>query len=564
MSVPIFNRGNRAWRFYRVSRLLFTTIWIMYRERRRVLKARQRGDREVKPNIEALRRVMVSFRLTALALGGLLIKLGQFLSARADLLPQVALAELVLLQDEVTAVPFRQIVNSLEREFGKPITEVYSYVEQKPTAAASLGQVHRAKLPSGEDVAVKIQRPQIYRLIKADLSALRFVIWVITKIKRDADKFIDLKALYREFSRTVYEELDYVAEGRNAERFARLFAEDANVKVPKIYWDYTKRRVLTLEWIDGIKISNYPAIEEAGFNRKQIAERTISSYFKQLFEAGFFHADPHPGNLFVQPGPSGPIIAFVDFGMMGTISRPLKRGLQKCFLAVASKDARGLIDGMNDLGFIGPGADLTALEKAADLMLGQFYGRSMAEARAVDPEDIFGEVDELLYNQPFRLPYQFVFFGRMLGILSGLATGLSPDFNFTEVALPYARSFLASNGNGSTAAGIGAALGLSREDLLPLVRSMIALPRQTEQVLSRLERGDLRLAVDLSPISHDIQRVERSVNRLSYLVLFVFSFTGGVVLEALHQPAPGWACLGFAALSGLVLLLRRSPSSAER
>ena len=141
MSVPIFNRGNRAWRFYRVSRLLFTTIWIMYRERRRVLKARQRGDREVKPNVEALRRVMVSFRLTALALGGLLIKLGQFLSARADLLPQVALNELTLLQDEVTAVPFRYIASAIEREFGRPLTEVYAYVEQKPTAAASLVKI---------------------------------------------------------------------------------------------------------------------------------------------------------------------------------------------------------------------------------------------------------------------------------------------------------------------------------------------------------------------------------------------------------------------------------------
>lgn len=560
MSVPIFNRGNRAWRFYRVSRLLFTTIWIMYRERRRVLKARQRGDREVKPNVEALRRVMVSFRLTALALGGLLIKLGQFLSARADLLPQVALNELTLLQDEVTAVPFRSIASAIEHEFGRPLTEVYAYVEQKPTAAASLGQVHRAKLPGGEDVAVKIQRPQIYRLVKADLGALRFVIWVITKIKRDADKFIDLKALYREFSRTVYEELDYVAEGRNAERFARLFAEDPTVKVPKIYWDYTKRRVLTLEWIDGIKISNYPAIEAAGLHRKQVADRTITAYFKQIFEAGFFHADPHPGNLFVQPGSNGPVIAFVDFGMMGTISRTLKAGLRKCFLAVASKDARELIEGMDELGFIGPGADMTALEKAADLMLGQFYNRTMAEAQAIDPSDVFAEVDELLYNQPFRLPYQFIFFGRMLGMLSGLATGLSPEFNFTEVATPYARNFLASNGN--VAEGIGAALGLSRENLIPLARSLIGLPRQAEQVLSRLERGDLRVAIDVSPLRQDLQRLEHSVNRLGYLVIFFFSLSGGVTLEIVHQPAPGWVCIGLAVLAGIATLWRRKPASA--
>lgn len=554
----MFNRANRAWRFYRVSRLLFTMIWIMYRERRRVLKARQRGDRETRPNTEALRRVAVTFRETALALGGLLIKLGQFLSARADLLPQVALNELVLLQDEVTAVPFRYVADAIERQFGRPLNELYAYVEQKPTAAASLGQVHRAKLPGGEDVALKVQRPMIYRLVRADLSALKFVIWVITRIKRDTNKFIDLWALYREFSRTVYEELDYVAEGRNAERFARLFADDPTVKVPKIYWDYTKRQVLTLEWIDGIKISNYPAIEAAGLNRKQIADRTISTYFKQILEEGFFHADPHPGNLFVQPGPNGPVIAFVDFGMMGTVSRSLKRGVRKCFLAVAGKDARGLIEGLDELGFIGPGADMTALEKAADLMLGQFYGRTMAEAQAVDPGEVFSEVDELLYNQPFRLPYQFIFFGRMMGILVGLATGLAPDFNFTEVALPYARSFMTSNNGAGAASGIGGLLGVGREDILPLVRSIVNLPRQTEQVMSRIERGELHLAVDLEPLQGAIRRVERSVNRLSYMVMFVFSLTGGVVLEVANHPAPGWVCLGLAAVSGLAALLRRN------
>ncbi len=558
MRVPVFNRANRAWRFYRVSRLLFTMIWIMYRERRRVLRARQSGDHEARPNIEALRKVAVSFRETALALGGLLIKLGQFLSARADLLPQVALNELTLLQDEVTAAPFRYVATAIEHEFGRPLSELYSYVEEKPTAAASLGQVHRAKLLSGEDVAVKVQRPLIYRLVRADLGALRFVIWVITHIYRNANKFIDLNALYREFSRTVYEELDYVAEGRSAERFARMFADDPTVKAPKIYWDYTKRRVLTLEWIEGIKISNYPAIEAAGLNRKQIADRTIRSYFKQILEEGFFHADPHPGNLFVQPGPNGPIIAFVDFGMMGTVSRSLKRGLRKCFFAVAGRDARGLIEGMDELGFIGPGADMGALEKAADLMIGQFYGRSMAEARAVEPGEVFDEIDELLYNQPFRLPYQFIFFGRMMGILVGLAMGLSPEFNFTEVALPYARAFMTNNnGSSSAASGIGGLLGISTEDILPLMRSLVSLPRQTEQVMSRLERGELRMTVNMEPVEGSLRRVERSVNRLNYLVMFVFSLTGGVVLESLHQPAPGWVCLGLAVLTGLVALVRR-------
>jgi predicted unusual protein kinase regulating ubiquinone biosynthesis (AarF/ABC1/UbiB family) len=556
--VPFFNQSNRAWRFYRVSRLLFSTIWVMYRERRRVLKARKEGNREVRPNVEVLRRVAIRFRETALAMGGLLIKLGQFLSARADLLPQAALEELVRLQDEVTPVPFRQIAASIERAFGRPINEVYAYVEEKPTAAASLGQVHRGKLPGGEDVAIKIQRPNVHQLVRADLSALRFVIWVITRLKRNTSQFIDLWALYKEFSRTVYEELDYVAEGRNAERFARAFADDPTVKAPKIYWDFATRRVLTMEWIDGMKISNYQAIEDAGLNRKQVAERVVSTYFKQILEEGFFHADPHPGNLFVQAHPTGPITVFVDFGMMGTISSSLKRGLRKAFLSVAGKDARGLIESLDELGFIGPGADLSSLEKAADLMLGQFYGRTMGQALEVDPGDVFSEVDELLYNQPFRLPYQFIFFGRMMGMLSGLATGLSKDFNFTEVALPYAQAFMTSNGTG----GVSGVLGLIREEALPLLRSMVSLPKVAEQLLARADRGDLRLQVNLDPLRSDLRQVERSVNRLGYTLMFVFSLAGGVVLEVAHQPAPGWFCLGLAGLSGIAVVWRRRATSA--
>ncbi|HEY7125208.1 MAG TPA: AarF/ABC1/UbiB kinase family protein [Ktedonobacterales bacterium] len=560
MRVPFFNRSNRAWRFYRVSRLLFSTIWVMYRERRRVLKARKEGNREVRPNVEVLRRVAIRFRETALAMGGLLIKLGQFLSARADLLPQAALDELVRLQDEVTAVPFRQIATSLEQAFGRPINEVYAYVEEKPTAAASLGQVHRGKLATGEDIAIKIQRPNVHRLVRADLSALRFVIWVITHIKRNTNEFIDLKALYKEFSRTVYEELDYVAEGRNAERFARAFANNPAVKAPKIYWDFSTRRVLTMEWMDGIKISNYQEIVDAGVTRKQVAERVVGTYFKQILEEGFFHADPHPGNLFVQAGPAGPTIVFVDFGMMGTITSSLKRGLRKAFLSVASKDARGLIESLDDLGFIGPGADLSVLEKAADLMLGQFYGRTMGQAMAVDPDDVFSEVDELLYNQPFRLPYQFIFFGRTLGILSGLATGLSKDFNFTEVALPYAQAFMTSNGNGAT--GVSGVLGVLREEALPLLRSLVSLPKVAEQLLARADRGELRLQVNLDPLRSDLRQVERSVNRLGYTLMFIFSLAGGVVLEVAHQPVPGWFCLGLAGIAGIAAVWRRRTTSA--
>src|SRR5438876_9277884 len=255
--VPRINRFSQIIRFLRVSRLLLWTIWVIYNERRRVVRARERGNYEVRPNIEVLIKVLVAFRQTAIKLGVLMIKLGQFLSSRADLLPEQALTVLSSLQDEVPPEPFEHVVSVLETELGKPVEQVFSVLERKCTAAASLGQVHKAILAStGEEVAVKVQRPNIDQLVSMDLSTLKFVIWVINRFV-DTSEFVDLMAIYREFKRTVYEEMDYVTETANAKRFKEMFKDDPSIYIPRVYEDYTTRRVLVLEWIDGIKINDY-------------------------------------------------------------------------------------------------------------------------------------------------------------------------------------------------------------------------------------------------------------------------------------------------------------------
>src|SRR5215469_12162196 len=232
------------WRAWSVFRLLIWTIWVIYRERRRVIRARERGDYNVQPNIEVLIKVLTAFRQTAIKLGVLMIKLGQFLSSRADLLPEQALAVLSSLQDEVPAETFSHVVSVIEEELGKPIDQVFSYIETKATAAASLGQVHKATLAStGEEVAVKVQRPNIEQLVRTDLSTLKFVIWVIDRFV-DTSEFIDLMAVYREFKRTVYEEIDYVTEAANAKRFQEMFKDDPIIYIPRVYDEYTSRRVL--------------------------------------------------------------------------------------------------------------------------------------------------------------------------------------------------------------------------------------------------------------------------------------------------------------------------------
>ncbi|MGH2504222.1 MAG: ABC1 kinase family protein, partial [Ktedonobacterales bacterium] len=287
-----WRRRNSLWRGYRVASLLFRTLLVMNRERERVVRARERGDYEARPDIEALKRVLRDFRVTAIEMGGLLITLGQFFGARADLLPADALAELSALQDEVRPEPFPLIVAALEREYEAPLSEIFTSVDSEPSGSASLGQVHRAVLRDGRVIALKVQRPGIERIVRIDLRALRLTLAVVRWLAPQADRITDLRALYREFSRTVYEELDYQREGRNAEQFARLFTTDERIVVPKVYWERTTHHALALEWIEGIKITNFAELDRQGLDRAALAHTLADSYFTQALDAGFFHADP--------------------------------------------------------------------------------------------------------------------------------------------------------------------------------------------------------------------------------------------------------------------------------
>ena len=279
------SRAAQLVRFFRVARLLLWTIWIIYRERQRVVRARERGNYEVQPNIQVLIQVLVAFRQTSLKLGVLMIKLGQFLSSRADLLPEPALAVLTSLQDEVPPEPFDHVIRVIEGELKRPIEEVFSLIERKATAAASLGQVHKAVLLStGETVAVKVQRPNIDQLVAMDLSTLKFVIWIINRFFHS--DFIDLNGMYREFRRTVYEEIDFVSEAANAQRFREMFKDNRTIYIPHIYEEYVTRRFLVLEWIDGIKVNDYATMDALGINRLEVAKRTVNAYFYQFFDAG--------------------------------------------------------------------------------------------------------------------------------------------------------------------------------------------------------------------------------------------------------------------------------------
>ncbi|HLI71128.1 MAG TPA: AarF/ABC1/UbiB kinase family protein [Ktedonobacteraceae bacterium] len=562
-NVPRINRFSQMLRFLRVSRLLLWTLWVIYRERRRVIRAHERGNYNIQPNAEVLVKVLVAFRQTALKLGVLMIKLGQFLSSRADLLPDQALEVLVSLQDEVPPEPFSHVVSVIEDELGKPVDQIFSVLERKATAAASLGQVHKATLASnGTEVAVKVQRPNIEQLVNMDLSTLKFVIWVINRFV-DTSGFIDLMGVYREFKRTVYEEIDYLTEASNARHFREMFANNPTIFIPRVYDEYTSRRVLVLEWVDGIKVNDYAALEAAGIDRLTVANRTVEAYFYQFFTAGFFHADPHPGNIFVKPGTpeSGPIIEFVDFGMVGRLSKSMKKDMKDLFLSFLLRDSHALVAALARLGFIGEGANMIALERGLALMMEQYYGMTLGEARELDIPDVANDVSRLLYGQPFQIPAQFAFTGRAISTLVGVATGLAPTFNFVDVATPYARKFL-----GLDTGGIEQMLRKLPEQALEVGRLLLRLPKAIEHLITQLETGqiEVRLASEMQNGRSRRGRNHRSstpvstTNGFSWALLAAITLAGGLfLLTSAHLLLPGWFFLALAGLSSLRLILRR-------
>jgi predicted unusual protein kinase regulating ubiquinone biosynthesis (AarF/ABC1/UbiB family) len=555
---------RKWWRAWRVLRLLLWTIWAIYRERRRVVRAHARGHYDIQPDVDVLIKVLTAFRKTAIELGVLMIKLGQFLSTRADLLPERALLVLSSLQDEVPPEPFDHVVSVIESELGRPVEQIFSVLERKCVAAASLGQVHKATLATtGETVAVKIQRPNIDDLVHMDLSTLKFVIQIINRLFNPRD-FIDLMGFYREFRRTTYEEIDYVAELANAKRFKEVFSNDPTVYIPRVHEEYVSRRVLVLEWIEGIKINDYPALDALGIDRLKVASRTVEAYFHQFFDEGFFHADPHPGNIFVKKGssPADPIITFVDFGMVGTVSKAMKRSLKDIFLGFLLRDSRAIVHALVRLGFIGEGANLITVERGMALMMDQYYGMTLGQVREMDYSEVAQDVQQLLYDQPFQIPAQFAFTGRAISTLIGVSTGLAPEFNLVEVAVPYARKFL-----GLDAAGIGQTAQQVMGQLFDAGKILLTLPHTLEQLISKIDAGQLEVQVGSfsryprrrSKRGNDDLPITRGRGGgLALAFVFTLSLVAGIyLLNIIHQPIEGWFCLALAAITALGLIVRR-------
>jgi predicted unusual protein kinase regulating ubiquinone biosynthesis (AarF/ABC1/UbiB family) len=461
-------------------------------------------------------------RETFLDLGPTFIKLGQLFSTRADLFPTEYVEELSKLQDRVPAFSYDLVEKIIYEDFGRRIPELFRSFDPIPMAAASLGQVHKAQLVSGEEVVVKVQRPGLRQLFDIDLAILKG----ITRYFQNHPKWgqgRDWMGIYEECCRILYEEIDYLNEGRNADTFRRNFRDREWVCVPRVYWRYTSLRVLTLEYLPGIKISHYEALEAAGLDRKRLAELGAKAYLYQVLNDGFFHADPHPGNIAVSP--SGQLI-FYDFGMMGRIQAVTRDKLLRTFLSIAQRDGEQVVQSLIELGALVPTGDIGPVRRSIQYLLDNFMDQPF-EVQSV--AQISDDLYEIAYDQPFRFPATFTFVMRAFSTLEGVGKGLDQDFNFMQVAQPFA-SELMTNGNFSDPNNGSLFSEISRQ-AAQVGTSAIGLPRRLDEVLDKLENGDLRLRVRSSESDRILRRLSNINLGLNYVVLIgSFSLAATILL----------------------------------
>ncbi len=525
---------------------------------------------------ERIRKIAIRYRTLAVQMGGVLIKVGQFLSARVDVLPSSATDELARLQDEVPSESFEAIRTVVESEFGTPLLDKYIEFDSTPLAAASLGQAHLAKVRITKDqavslnvpvdetddnlnlsypVVVKVQRPNIEKIIATDLAAIKTVGgWI--KRYPPIRKRVNIPGLLAEFTHVLYEEIDYTAEGKNAEIFASNFINDPGVLVPKVVWTHTTKRVLTLQDVRAIKITDYEEITDAGINRSEVASRLLNTYLKQIFEDGFFHADPHPGNLFVKPldipgdGSTlhqGWILTFIDFGMVGRMRPEIRDGLRELLIGVGLQDAARVVNAYQIIGILLPDADIALLERAKSAMFQRFWGKGMDELNNISMEEVHDfayEFRDILYNMPFQLPQDLIFLGRAVGILSGMCTGLDPQINVFEHLSPFSQKIIKEETQHDLSYWLKEAGNIGLK--------VIRLPTRADALITRMERGELN--VRDPQLSENIKKLEKTVSKAVGGIIFAAFLLASIQLSSGQQEALTWV-LRIAALVSLLWII---------
>jgi len=500
-----------------------------------VVERRRRRDEEDQPSDRGRRlREMLD------ELGPTFVKFGQLLSTRPDLVPMDIVAELRKLQDDVAPVPFSAVEQVIERELGLTIERAFLSFDETPIAAASIGQVHRATLPTGDEVAVKVQRPNAPRQIESDLALMRSAARFVRDRVR-ALEFIDADALVDEFGRSIREELDYLHEARNAETFRRNFGDDDRVVIPKVTWRYTTGRVLTLEYVKGVQIRDVDLTARSPEERRELAYRMTDAWMTMIFRHGFFHGDPHPANILVlEDGGLG----LVDFGLSGSLSDEDMSRLTRLFIDAATENVSALPRRLAELGVRYPKEREAELQAALEELYYRYYGARLSE---IDPIQVIREAFDLIYSMNLRLPTRFVTLDKAIATLGAVGVELYPEFNVFEVAKPYARRLMAERFSPRR-------MSLrAQKELRELAGIAHDMPYQLHDVLEDTRSGRLTVQIRNPGFDELTDHIDHAVNRIAVALVVAGGLVGSAILGQLAKSGPHVVGLHFLSFVGFVV-----------
>ena len=459
-----------------------------------------------RPAIEGELSLAKRLRLALEELGPTFIKVGQVLSTRADLLPPEFIDELRLLQDQVPPSDWESIRKVIENELGAPINEVFAYFDPKPFAAASLGQVHYAILHQGKEVVIKVLRPDIERVVNIDLDILQDFAQLVQDRTAFGERY-EAVDFADEFANNLRGELDFKKEGRNADRFRENFSNDPRVKIPRIFWENSTRRLLVMERISGIKIDDIPALEAAGFDRKRLANTSARLVLKEILEDGFFHADPHPGNLLLLPGE---IIGVIDFGTMGRLETKDRIGLARLLILIVQRDSEGIVDQLIRMGIAKYRVDRTTLARELRRILLRYYGLPIQD---IPVAEVMNSLEPVIYKHKLRIQSDYLQLIKTIMVMQGVGLRLDPDFDMLTATRPYLGRLMRQI---VLPTSWGPSLLRMATDWADFVGNF---PRQTSNVLNQLERGEFGIDVEVRELDEAVDRVDRVANRIIYGVL---------------------------------------------
>jgi ubiquinone biosynthesis protein len=474
-------------------------------------------------------------------LGPTFVKFGQLLSTRPDVLPPDIIAELRGLQDDVRPFPLADVEKVVQEDLGLSIDQLFVEFEDRPIAAASIGQVHRATLPNGKHVAVKVQRPGAPRQIEADV-ALLYQAARIAKERVRALDFIDAQQLVDEFSRSIRQELDYRLEARNAETFYRNFAGHPHVRVPKVFWTYTRSRVLTLEWLDGIQVADLDPTQWSLEHRRDLAYLMTETWMTMIFRHGFFHGDPHPANILVLG--HGEQIGLVDFGAVGKLTDDDMSKLTRMFIDAAAENVEALPRRLSELGVRYPKEREEEFLAELREMYYRYYGASLAE---IDPMQVIREAFQLIYSMNLQLPTRFLLLDKAIATLGSVGVDLYPDFNVFEVARPYARSLMLERFTPQRMAV------RARKESLKLGAMALELPYQIHDILEEFRDGQIEIGFVHKGLDDLLNRLDVVFNRLVIAMVVAGGLIGSSLIGIFAKAGPHVLGINLISVSGLAL-----------